>query len=190
MGFQLAREAIRRKHRVTIVCGPMLEQMPPKAKVIVVETARQMLKAMRRLSPKADAIIMAAAGSDYEPGHAAKAKIKRGGRLVLELRATPDIVAQLPRQNGQIVAGFALETQNVLNHAKAKLRKKRLDLILAQNAKAGQGPFGRNALQAWLIERSGKVTVLGKAVKPAVARLLLDNIEALWYHQRGLVRPS
>ncbi len=190
MGFQLAREAIRRKHRVTVVCGPTIERMPPKAKVVAVETARQMLKAMRRLSPQADAIIMAAAVSDYEPVRAAKAKIKRGGRMVLVLKATPDIVGQLPRRTGQIVAGFALETENVLTRAKAKLRKKRLDLILAQNGKAGQGPFGRNSLQAWLIERKGKTTALGQAAKPAVARLLLDNVEALWYHQRGLSRPS
>jgi len=100
--------------------------------------------------------------------------------------ATATDVAAVDRR----VAGFALETENVLTRAKAKLRKKRLDLILAQNGKAGQGPFGRNSLQAWLIERKGKTTALGQAAKPAVARLLLDNVEALWYHQRGLSRPS
>jgi phosphopantothenoylcysteine synthetase/decarboxylase len=102
--------------------------------------------------------------------------------LTLRLEATPDIVRRLPRRPGQAVAGFALETDAVLARAARKLREKRLDLLIAQHA-GGRSPFGRRRVRAWLLERGGRVTDLGWAAKPAVARALLDKVEALWYGQ-------
>ena len=81
--------------------------------------------------------------------------------------------------------GFALEVGQVLQRAKVKLREKKLDLILAQDARAGQGPFGRVAVRAWILARLGRVTRLGELSKARVACRLLDKVEALWYGQRG-----
>lgn len=189
MGLKLAEEALRRGHRVTMVCGPVQEKMPDKARVVFVERASEMAQALRAHSKQKDAIVMAAAVADYEPLSSAKAKIRRGATMTLKLKATPDIIASLPRRRGQVVAGFALETSQVLKRARQKLNKKRLDLILAQDARAGKGPFGETALHAWILERGGKLASLGRLSKASVARQLLDKVEALCYVQRGLFKP-
>lgn len=190
MGLQLAREAIRRRHRVTMVCGPIEEPMPAQARVIRVERAQEMAEAMRKEAAKADAVIMAAAVADFQPVHFARLKLKRSGRLTLQLKATPDIIGRLPRQAGQVRAGFALEARGVLDKARAKLKGKKLDLILAQDAQSGRGPFGRTSLRAWILEGNGKATRLGMRTKRQIARLLLDKVEALWYGQRGRTSSS
>ena len=197
MGAQLAGEALRRGHRVTIIRGPTSEPMPNGAHVIGVERAREMARALRREARQADAIIMAAAVADYAPARTARSKLKRAGRTTLRLRATPDLIGRLPRHRGQIIAGFALETERVVPRAKAKLREKRLDLIVAQRvppptrlvggrAATALGPFGRQPVHAWLLERAGAVMPLGRLPKPRIARALLDKIEALWYGQHRL----
>ena len=184
MGAQLAGEALRRGHRVTIIHGPTSEPMPSAARVIEVERAREMARALRREARRADAIIMAAAVADYAPARRARSKLKRAGRTTLRLRATPDLIGRLPRRKGQIIAGFALETERAIPRANAKLREKRLDLIVAQHATPARGPFGRQPVRAWLLERAGAVIPLGRLPKPRIARALLDKIEALWYGQR------
>ena len=197
MGARLAGEALRRGHRVTIIRGPASEPMPKTARVIAVERAREMARALRREAPRADAIIMAAAVADYTPVRLVRSKIKRAGRKTLRLRATPDLIGRLPRRKGQLVAGFALETDRAIPRARAKLREKRLDLIVAQRvpppkglvgerAAPARGPFGRQRVRAWLLERAGAVTPLGRVPKPRIARALLDKLEALWYGQQIL----
>ncbi|OGW92229.1 MAG: hypothetical protein A3D28_01525 [Omnitrophica bacterium RIFCSPHIGHO2_02_FULL_63_14] len=182
MGARLAAEALLRGHRVTVVRGPASEPFPRGARIIPVTSANEMERAMRRQARGADAVIMAAAVADFRPARASGTKLPRRARLTLTLEATPDIVARLPRRPGRVVAGFALETARVLPHAARKLREKQLDLLVAQSARRGF-PFGRRKVRAWLVERGGRVTDLGWAAKPAVARALLDKIEALWYGQ-------
>ena len=184
MGVQLATAALARGHRVTVVSGPLVEPMPTKARVIAVETARQMEHALYRHARGADVIIMAAAVSDFRPARARSMKLPRRARYQLQLEATPDIIGRLPRTAGQVVAGFALETESVRARAERKLRTKRLDLLLAQRVHGASAPFGRTTVHAWLLERGGAVTPLGRVSKAKVARVLLDKIEALWYGQR------
>ena len=186
MGARLASEALARGHRVTVVSGPSLEPLPTAARIVSVETAQEMEQALRRFAAQADAVIMAAAVSDFRPSRLAAAKLKRTERRprMLRLLATPDILARLPGRTHQTVAGFALETSAVLPRAARKLREKRLDLLVAQEANGSGTPFGRRRVRAWLLERTGRTVSLGRRSKAGIARALLDKVEALWYGQR------
>ena len=187
LGARLAALALARGHRVTVVCGPVSEPPPRRARVVPVTDSRQMERAMRREARAADVVIMAAAVADFRAARPSRTKLPRRGTLRLRLEATPDIVARLPRRPGQVIAGFALETGQVLARARRKLRQKRLDVIVAQDAAAGS-PFGRRPVNAWLLAKDGAVQGLGRAGKPAIARALLDKVEALWYGQASHFR--
>ena len=196
MGARLAAEALARGHRVSVVSGPVTETLPRAARVIRVEQAAQMEQALRRLSPWADVVIMAAAVCDFRLAHPLPGKLPRRGRLRLSLEATPDLIRGLPRHRGQVVVGFSLEVSRVAERARQKLREKRLDLLLAQRLAGSRtaaarrrrwssdvSPFGRTSVEAWLVSRDGGVRPLGRRSKPRLARVLLDKIESLWYGQ-------
>ena len=184
MGARLAAESLHRGHRVTEIRGPGSEALPAAARVVPVERALEMEAALRREARRADVVIMAAAVADFQPVAVRPVKWPRRGRLTLSLRATPDIIKRLPRRPGQIRVGFALETgPAALQRAVRKLRDKQLDLLLAQRASAARPPFGRRPVRAWVLGRDGSATPLGVASKSAVARVLLDKIETLWYGQ-------
>ena len=180
MGARVATEALRRGHRVRVISGPSSEPMPSGAQVVPVTEAREMERALRRAAGRADVVIMAAAVSDFRPARRSTTKLRRRARLTLALDATPDIIARLPRREGQLVVGFAVESARVALRAAAKLRAKQLDLLLAQRANGTGAPFGRRPVEAWLVGR-GTMTKLGRISKTGVARVLLDKIEALWY---------
>lgn len=184
MGTVLARQALRRGHRVTLISGPGTERPPAGAQVIAVEGTQDMERALRRQSERSDVVVMAAAVSDFRPRHPATAKLPRRARLTLTLEATPDLLARLPRTSQQVVVAFALETGRVMTRAQEKLRRKRVDLLLAQQISGTGAPFGRTRVDAWLLARDGSARRLGQVSKPYVARTLLDKIEALWYGQR------
>lgn len=190
MGARLAAEALARGHRVSVIHGPITEPLPSAARTLAVERSDEMMRALRRLARTADVIIMAAAVADFRPSHATTRKLPRRTTLTLQLEATPDLLAQIPRRAGQLVVGFALETHRVLAGALRKLRAKRLDVLLAQKVNGSDSPFGRRSVRAWLLTRDGSVTPLGRVSKRQVARLLLDKIEALWYGQTCDQTPS
>ncbi len=189
MGARLATEALLRGHQVTVVCGPVTEPFPRGARLIPVERSTEMARAMRRQARQADVVVMAAAVADFRPAQRQDTKLARHGRLTLHLRATPDIIKNLPMRSGQVRVGFALESARVVPRAGRKLREKRLDLVLAQQASVTRPPFGRRPVRAWLLDRLGQVTRLGVVSKSSVARALLDKIEALWYGQPRFPRP-
>ena len=183
MGACLAAEAHARAHRVIAILGPSAESFPRGVRVIPVEEARDMERALQQHARRADVVMMAAAVSDFRPVRVAVSKLRRRPRATLTLRATPDVIARLPRQPHQLIVGFAVETGDVLPRARRKLREKRLDLLLAQQVSHNGEPFGRRPVRAWLLESGGAVTVLGRCSKARLARVLLDKIEALWYGQ-------
>ena len=183
MGSQLATEALARGHAVTVIAGPGTEPAPVAARRIAVERSDELERAMRQHAGAADVVIMAAAVADFRPARRATTKLARHGPRSLRLVPTPDIIARLPRHRGQVVAGFAVESGHVLSRAAAKLRRKRLDLLVAQQINGTGAPFGRRPVHAWLLERGGTVVPLGVCSKTRIARALLDKIEALWYGQ-------
>jgi len=140
MGYALAVAALKAGHEVTLVTAPTALKPPAGAKIVPVQTAAEMFRAVKRHFPKCDCLIMAAAVSDYTPAHPAKTKLrKRPGRLTLELKPTPDILKWAGRQGRvcrahhepKVIVGFALEDRDLRANAERKMREKRLDMIIA-----------------------------------------------------------
>lgn len=184
MGRLLAEECLKRGFRPTVIAGAQQEPLPEEAVCISVESAAQMQNALYAQSAHADVVIMAAAVADYRPVRVLSAKQAREKQWHLQLEGVPDLIAQMPRHEGQIVVGFALESEDVVRRAQAKCERKRLDLLLAQQVGGHTSPFGRRSVQAWLITPGSEAEALGRIDKAGVAALLLDKIEALWYRAK------
>ncbi len=183
MGFALARAAAQRGAEVTLIAGPTHLETPRSISRINVESAKEMLSAVLAHTKRTDAVIMAAAVADYSPARPAAHKIKKQSRhttLELTLEATPDILETLGRQKKKIVlVGFALETMNEVAHAQAKLRKKKLDLIVLNSFHHQNRVFGSDVNTVTLIDRRGGVLELPEMSKFNVANKILDRLKTL-----------
>jgi phosphopantothenoylcysteine decarboxylase/phosphopantothenate--cysteine ligase len=181
MGYALARSARDRGAEVTVV-STTSQPAPYGADLLAVETAAEMRDAVLKVLPAACALLMAAAVADYRPVSAADHKIKKGdGELMLQLRRTPDILAEVAylRRDDQVIVGFAAETENLLENARDKLRRKRLDLIVANDARQA---MGASANQVVLIGATGSAKELPLLPKEQVAELILDQVVILLEH--------
>ncbi len=182
MGYALATVAARRSAEVCLVSGPSSLPEPLGVDVRRVVTALQMRDVICEMAPRMDAVIMAAAVSDYRPADVAPQKLKKfTDDLTAPLARNPDILADLGRSRGDspypVLAGFAAETENLVDNAKEKLEYKNLDFIVANNlTQAGSG-FGCDTNQVKIIDRKGRITELPCLTKEAVAEFVLDRIE-------------
>jgi phosphopantothenoylcysteine decarboxylase/phosphopantothenate--cysteine ligase len=134
MGYALAQAAVKAGHRVTLISAPTALTPPKGATVVRVETSQQMFTAVKAALADCDGLIMAAAVSDYRPAQTSRSKLKKQAtELVLRLKPTRDILAWAGRhkQPHQRLIGFALEDRNLFANAEEKLRKKNLDMIVA-----------------------------------------------------------
>lgn len=178
MGFALAEAARNRGADVTVVAGPVSVDTPHGVTIVPVTTAEQMLHAMRAQAASADVVLMAAAVADYRPAKASARKLKRGaGTLTLELAPNPDILATLgsARTPGQVLVGFALETNDGVANARGKLRAKGVDLVVLNSPADG---IGGETNRATLVEaRSAKA--LPRTSKRELAEAVLDRVEEL-----------
>lgn len=141
LGYALASNALRRGASVTLVSGPTRLSPPQGVQFVPVESAREMLAACQDAAPRANIIIMAAAVADFRPRRVARRKIKKSADSeapTLELVRNPDILATLCRHRGpgQLIVGFALETDNLLRNAQKKLTTKNCDMIVANSAES------------------------------------------------------
>ena len=180
MGYELARAAMLRGAQVTLVSGPTALEPPPFVELVQVESAQQMRDAVMAAAPAQDVIIKAAAVADYRPAHPAGEKIKKSGEgLTLELVRTPDILAELgaARRPGQFLCGFAMETKDLLENARAKLEKKGADMLVANSLREAGAGFGGATNHVTLVEPTG-CTELPLAGKDEVAHRILDRILA------------
>jgi phosphopantothenoylcysteine decarboxylase/phosphopantothenate--cysteine ligase len=179
MGFALARAAARRGAQVTLVSGPTALDTPSGVTRVDVVSAEEMYEAVltRR---DADLIFMAAAVADYTPTTASATKIKKtDGELVLHLRRTPDILAELGRsgqQDGRLLIGFALETDAAAEHARRKLAGKNLDWIVLNDLSEEGAGFGTTTNRVTLFHRSGRQHDLPLMPKDGVADAILDLV--------------
>lgn len=186
MGFALAEEAARRGAKVALVCGPCgLHCENPAVTKIDVESAREMLEAAEREFKDADIAIMAAAVADYAPAHFRDKKIKREHEDVesIALVKNPDIAATLGRskRDGQVLVGFALETDNGKVNAEEKLSRKNLDMIVLNSlADAGAG-FGTDTNKVSVFFADSNLETLDFALKSKaeVAADIFDCIQKL-----------
>jgi len=178
MGYALAEAARDRGADVTLVTTPTALACPYGVALVPVETVSQMRAAVLAACEGADALIMAAAVSDYRPAQTAPQKVKKGPeRVTLELEKTPDVVAEAPAS--VIKVGFAAETDNLVEHARAKLSAKGLDLIVANDVTAPGAGFAVDTNQVTIIDRSGAAEELPLLPKYDVAHRVLDRVMAL-----------
>ncbi len=184
MGFAVANAAALRGADVTLVSGPVSLQTPRNVNRVDVQTAEEMFKAVHTRVSKQHAVIMAAAVADYAPTKPVARKIKKeahmGKELSIELSETKDILASLgEKKNGKVLVGFALETDDEIQNAKEKLRRKRLDLIALNDPLVEGAGFGVDTNVVSLIDRNGKVQRLPKLSKFDVANAILDRVSDL-----------
>jgi len=181
MGVAVAREAARRGADVTLIAGAMEVSPPPGVRVERVDTVAELAEVVARELPTSDVLVMAAAPADFRPAHVAAGKIKKtSAPAAIELAPTVDVLRETKhhRKAGAVIVGFALETSAVLESARAKLRDKALDLVVANRAGvAGEG-FGSDTNRVTFVSASGDEE-LPLLSKDAVAAALLDRVERL-----------
>ncbi|MBM7369098.1 bifunctional phosphopantothenoylcysteine decarboxylase/phosphopantothenate--cysteine ligase CoaBC [Gordonia hydrophobica] len=191
-GYALARAASQRGARVTLVAGATSDPGDPAAVTVVdVDSAREMQREMTDRAREADVVIMAAAVADFRPVSVAGAKIKKGdsGPAPIVLDTNPDILAGLvtDRRDGKIasetvIVGFAAETGDehggVLDHGRAKLRRKGCDLLIV-NAVGGGKAFGTEDNTGWVLSADGRETGLPFGSKTLMASRILDEVAQL-----------
>ena len=179
MGYALAEAARDRGADVVLVTAPTSLPEPALMKVVQVRTAEQMWQAIQSHLKKADALIMAAAVADYRPTEAADQKIKKADDdLSISLAKTTDI---LKSADGDFVrVGFAAESQNLVENAKAKVGSKQLDLIVANDITAEGSGFGSDTNKVTLIDRDLAVEELPLLSKYDVSNRILDRVKRLF----------
>ncbi|HHY40541.1 MAG TPA: bifunctional phosphopantothenoylcysteine decarboxylase/phosphopantothenate--cysteine ligase CoaBC [Syntrophaceticus sp.] len=178
MGFALANRAKNRGADVTLVSGPTAIKPPDGVRVIAVETAQEMFEIVKELFTDMDIVIKAAAVADYRPKVKESQKIKKScSDLVLELERTPDILGYLgEHKEKQILVGFAAETEKVLDHAREKLLRKNLDLIVANDLTMEGAGFAGETNIAVMINKNGSVKELPLMTKEKLADMILDEL--------------
>ncbi|MEQ1702189.1 MAG: bifunctional phosphopantothenoylcysteine decarboxylase/phosphopantothenate--cysteine ligase CoaBC, partial [Ilumatobacteraceae bacterium] len=177
-GYAIAAEALVRGARVTLVSTVDLP-VPHGADVQRVETAAEMQAALEALAPTADIVVMAAAVADFRPVAAVDGKIKKDqGVPTITLEPTPDILAGLgaTKPVGQVLVGFAAETSDLVDNASAKLRRKHLDLIVANDVSAPGVGFQHDTNAVTVLCADGTSTVVPLADKRAIAAAVLDTV--------------
>jgi len=178
MGFAVAEEAIRLGATVRLISARTSAPAPEGVERIDATSAKAMTSAVLAAMKDADALIMAAAVSDYTPADPKQKKIAReNGGLALNLKATEDILAQVrakyPKKH---LVGFALETEDELKHGAEKLKRKGLDLIAVNNPTRPGSEFGSDQNDVTLLDAAGKAEPLGLRPKREVARAILLRV--------------
>jgi phosphopantothenoylcysteine decarboxylase/phosphopantothenate--cysteine ligase len=181
MGYALARAGLSRGAEVTLVSGPTALPPPARARLVRVGTAAEMRAAVIAEFPRATAVIMAAAVSDYSPEKFAPRKVKKGvGPIRLDLKPNPDILQELgATKNEQILIGFAAETDELVANAKKKLHEKNLDLIVANDITLAGSGFEEDTNVATLLDRKGNVQSLPLMTKEELAERIFDFLRVL-----------
>ena len=178
MGYAIAENCMRRGAEVTLVSGPVQIASPLCVRLIPVVTAADMASAVKECYKEQDIIIKTAAVADYRPAHPADEKVKKkDAESVLELERTEDILAYLGahRRDGQFICGFSMETENMLENSRAKLAKKNVDMIVANNLKVAGAGFGTDTNVVTIITKDDN-RQLERMSKAAVAASIVDEI--------------
>ena len=179
MGYAIAEAARERGLLVTLVSGPVNLLPPEGVEVINIESAADMAKAMKSAAETADIIVMAAAVADYRPKQYSTSKVKKSdGDMCIELERTEDILLSLGKNKrpGQILVGFAAETDDLLKNAQGKLERKNLDYIAANIVGVPGRGFAADNNAITLIGRDGSQTEFALQSKKDLAGALLDHI--------------
>ena len=178
MGYAIAKMAMLRGAEVTLVSGPTAIEPPLFVKVVPVVTAREMFEAVTAVSDQQDIIIKAAAVADYRPKNVSEDKVKKkDGQAFIELERTDDILKYLGqhKKDGQFLCGFSMETKDMIGNSRAKLEKKNLDMVAANNLKVEGAGFQGDTNVLTLITQDEEVS-LPLMSKEDAALKILDKI--------------
>ena len=181
MGYAIAKAAMLRGADVTLVSGRTAIEPPMFVKIVPVVTAKDMYEAVTSVSDEQDIIIKAAAVADYRPAKVSDEKVKKSdGQMSIELERTDDILKFLGehKRDGQFLCGFSMETQNVIGNSRAKLTKKNLDMVAANNVKVAGAGFQGDTNVLTLITQDEEVS-LPLMSKEDAALKILDKILTL-----------
>lgn len=179
MGWAIAEAARDRGAGVTLIAGPVALPDPPGMRTVHIRTAMELMDCMQREVKEAGALIMAAAPADFRAAHTSAQKIKKGPQegMTVELVKNPDILAAA---HGSFVKiGFAAESEDVVKNARAKVREKGLDLIVANDITRSGSGFGSDDNQVVLLDRNGRAEELPLLPKREVADRILDRLVGL-----------
>ncbi len=179
MGFEIAREALRRGARVILVSGPVHLIPPVRAEFMAVQSAAEMEKAVLKALPEADIVVMAAAVADFAAAAPSAQKIKKP-RLPesLKIIPTPDILKKITaRKKGKLIVGFAAETESLKAHALRKIKEKNLDLIVANDVSREGLGFDSDSNRALILDRRGRGKQTDTISKRELSRRIWDRIE-------------
>jgi phosphopantothenoylcysteine decarboxylase/phosphopantothenate--cysteine ligase len=181
MGYALAGASQKRGAKVLLVSGPTTINPPPHVRTIPVTNAIDMDKAVSRHYKSCTIVIKTAAVADYRPKKYSPEKMKKTKKILsLELERNPDILYKLGKNKGKrFLVGFAAETKNIISHAKAKLDRKNLDLIVVNHALQKEGGFGSDSNEVTLIDYEGRVDTLPRMEKTVLADKILDRVKEL-----------
>ena len=178
MGFSIAKNAMLRGAQVTLVMGKCDSEPPEFVNVVRVKSAKEMFDAVMSDADNMDIIVKAAAVADYRPKNVSSEKVKKkDGDMSIEMERTDDILKTLGenKKDGQFICGFSMETENMLENSRAKLKKKNVDMIVANNLKQDGAGFGGDTNIVTLITESDEVQ-LEKMSKDKVAEKIFDFI--------------
>lgn len=178
MGYAIAEEASKRGAEVTLISGPTNLPKPSNLKIIDVSTTKEMFDTLHDLYDDCDAVIKSAAPLDYRPNKYNDKKIKKkNDKLNIELVKNPDIIYNLGKnKKNQILIGFAAESNDVIDNAKKKLKKKNLDLIVANDITEKNAGFKEDTNIVTIIDKYGKVEDLPKMSKSELAKVIIDKL--------------
>lgn len=178
MGFSIAKNAMLRGAQVTLVMGKCDSEPPEFVNVVRVKSAKEMFDAVMSAADNMDIIVKAAAVADYRPKNVSSEKVKKkDDDMSIEMERTDDILKTLGenKKDGQFICGFSMETENMLENSRAKLKKKNVDMIVANNLKQDGAGFGGDTNIVTLITESDEVQ-LEKMSKDKVAEKIFDFI--------------
>ncbi|MDD5504760.1 MAG: phosphopantothenoylcysteine decarboxylase [Candidatus Omnitrophica bacterium] len=183
MGYAIAARGARAGHKLTLISGPVCLKPPDGVKTVYITTAREMFAEVKRHIKGKHCLIMAAAVADFRPAFCARQKIKKTNMpRTISLRRNPDILAWAgAHKSKMILAGFCMETQNLLTRAKRKQILKNVDFMVANKIEADGVPFGHKPASFVLFGPDGRKVFLQNASKEKIAGILLDKIQGMWY---------
>lgn len=178
MGYAIAKCAMERGADVILITGPTSLKAPDFVTVIPIQSAKEMFEQVKAHMSNADFIIKAAAVADYTPVHTSNEKIKKSDEdMSISLKRTDDILQYIGthKREGQVLCGFAMETQDLIAHAQKKLEKKHADMIVANNLKVAGAGFGTDTNVVTLI-KSKEIKEFPLLSKDDVAKMILDEM--------------
>lgn len=179
MGYAIATQAAKRGAEVVLISGPTQLECPEGVKRIDVQSARDMYREVQNHFDWADVVIKTAAVADYRPEQESEHKIKKDGReLILRLVPNPDILKSLgEKKTHQVLVGFAAETDHVLEYAKSKIEKKKLDFIVANNIVQSGAGFKGDTNIATIIKSNGDIIEYPQMTKNELGDIILNQVK-------------